>query len=234
MKYFVHKELSAYGCRADDFLSDENKVVLADESDDFLWMLCFGNAVITKANKQIYDWCKSFVSKHEGFRCFDGTQMAEISRELIKYNYLISSGQGALPDMTIKRAAPITDFNIQIFRENEIENVFNSIDQSEWGMFEPSEAPSLAVAALDKDKIVGVSYADGETDKLWSIGIEVLPEYRQKGLAVALTMEMTNHLLNRNIIPFATGAWSNTGARTALFKCGYYPAWSQMDNMNLR
>lgn len=233
MKYFIETEYSGYDCYADDFLSDENKVVLADESDDdFYSMMCFKNAVIVKAKKDIYEWSKRFISKHVGFRCFDLMQTTVLSRELLKHNFLLHGGQGLLPDMTVKRSAPETSFSIKIFNPNETMKIYDYIDRNEWHMCKPSEDTALTVAAFDKDKIIGLSSADSDTDILWSIDVEVLPQYRSKGIAVSLTTEVTNILLDKGVIPFATGAWSNNASKTTLYKCGYYPAWSSMGSCN--
>jgi hypothetical protein len=234
MKYFIEKEYSSYGCHADDFLSDKNKVVLADDSDeDFYSMKCFTNAAVVKAKKDIYEWSKRFVSKHIGFRCFDFTQATALCRELLKYNMALSGGQGFLPDMTIKRVAPEIDFSVKIFNQDEKVKLNNYIDKNEWHMDDPIEEDSvLIVAAFDKDKIVGWSYAENDTDILYSIGVEVLPQYRNKGIAISLTVEITNILLSKGIIPFATGAWSNNASRSTLCKCGYYTAWSSLESCN--
>ena len=234
MKYFVKKNFSGYDCHADDFLSDANKVVLANDSDeDFYRMICFQNAVLVKAKREIYDWSKDFASKYIGFRCIDVYQSAILHGELLKYGYTMSGGQGLLPDITVKRRKPEIDFRMQIFEQNEMANLCGQINPSEWHMCRPSEKTALAVAAYDKDRIIGLSSADSDTDKLWSIDAETLPEYRKKGVAVALTTQITNILLSRGIIPFATGAWSNVAAKTTLYQCGYYPAWSEIASCNI-
>ena len=100
-------------------------------------------------------------------------------------------------------------------------------------MSRPSEDTTFALAAFDNGKVVGLSTSDGDTDKLWSIDVEVLPSYRKKGIAVALTTEMTNILLSQSKIPFATGAWSNTASKTVLYRCGYYPVWSEIKSCEI-
>ena len=230
MKYYVEKEYSGYGCRADDFLSNENKVVLADDADeDFYGMMRFKNAVLVKAKKEIFGWSKRFVSQHVGFRCFDFQQAAALCQELLKHGYSMQGGQGLLPDMARKRrASPGTGFAMRVFQPSETMQIYNYIDKDEWHMTRPSEETALTIVAFDGDSIVGLCDADSDTDTLWSIGVETLPKYRNNGIAMALTAEMTNILLGKGVIPFATGAWSNNASRTTLFKCGYYPAWSAM------
>lgn len=233
MQYFIEKEYSAYDWNADDFLCDKNKVVLADESDEYFYsMKCFNNAVIVKAKKGVFDWSKRFISNHIGFRCFDFEQTAALCRELLKFDYSICGGQGSLPDVTVKRDMPEISYKIQIFNQNEIMNLNNYTEISKWYMGKPSEDTIMAVAAFENDKIIGISIADYETDYLCSLGVEISPEYQRKGIAVALTIKITNALLNQGIIPFATSAWSHNASRTTLYKCSYYPTWAYLESSN--
>jgi GNAT superfamily N-acetyltransferase len=230
MKYYIEKEYSGYGCHAGDFLFNENKVVLAGDADeDFYGMMCFKNAVLVKAKKEIFAWSKRFVSQHVGFRCFDFQQVAALCQELLRHGYSMQGGQGLLPDMTRKRRpVPETGFATRIFQPSETMQIYNHLDKDGWHMCRPSQATALTIAAFDGDSIVGMSSAGSWTPLLWPLDVEVLPTYRNHGIAAALTIEMTNILLDKGVIPFATGAWSNNASRTTLYKCGYYPAWSAM------
>ena len=230
---FMKHYAGDYACHASDFLAGKNKVVLAREaSEPLVSMRCFGHAAIAKVQPLLYDWCVDFAAKHPtGFRLFDGLQMGEFAKELAKHGHFISSGQGALPDMTAKRRVD-TGFRIRVFEHGEMAGLCEQINPTEWPMCEPSEKNALAVAAYDAEKVIAMAVADPDTERLHSIGIEVQPAYRNKGLAVALTNALTNLLLGRNIIPFATFAWSNIASKTTLYKCGYFPAWNYMESTN--
>ena len=99
MKYFIDKEFARYGCCVEDFIQCENKVVLADDTDaDLLSMVCFRAGAVMKVKKEIFEWCKRFVSLHEGFRCSDLPQTVLLGRVLDKHNLFVEGGQGMLPD----------------------------------------------------------------------------------------------------------------------------------------
>jgi len=230
MKYFAEK----YVCSADDFLAKKNNVVLAQEpSDPLVSMMCFGHATVAKVQPKLYDWCVDFTARHPaGFRIFDGLLLGEAAKEFAKHDHFIYSGQGALPDLNVKRVVPDTGFRSRVFERNEMAGLCNQLNPAEWPMCEPSEENAIAVAAYDGEKVIAMAIADADTDHLYSVGIEVQPEYRQKGLAVALTTELTNLLLSRDIIPFAIFSWANIASKTTLYKCGYYPAWTYMESTN--
>jgi len=232
MKYLAND----FGCEADDFLSDTNKVYSHDDPDDqFFRMMCFGNAAVARSYEDMYDWCKNFVSKYIGFRCFDGVQMSLICRELSKHDYTVSCGQGAIPDMNFIRKNKDGLYNLRIIGKNEINNFYsNDIygsfypDDKEWHMLNYEDETEYIVANYDNGKVTGFATAVRCTDKIYELGIETLPEYQQKGIATAVTIELTNLILNLDIIPYIGFAWSNIASKNTAIKGGYIMAYSNM------
>ena len=45
------------------------------------------------------------------------------------------------------------------------------------------ELDILGVGAFDKEKLVGLAACSADGEKMWQIGIDVLPEYRNQGIA---------------------------------------------------
>ena len=74
------------------------------------------------------------------------------------------------------------------------------------------------------------------------IGIDVLPPYRKKGIAAALTSQLALLILEQGKVPFYCAAWSNIKSVRNAIKCGFKPAWVEMtaksckfsDEMNQR
>jgi len=231
MEYFIGKEFTRYDCCAADFLKNENKVVLADDADaDLLSMVCFGAGAVIKAKKEIFEWCKRFASVQEGFRCFDLQQVVLLGQVFRNYNLFVQGGHGMLPDVSRQFTVTCDCAEIRVFEADKKEKMFGYIDEKEWHMCRPNAETALIVVAFSGNKIVGMATADRESELLWSIDAEVLPAYRHKGIAVALTNTITNRIMARDGIPFATGAWSNTASRATLHACGYYQAWTMLSS----
>ena len=234
MKYLANN----LGCNADDFLSDTNKVYLNDNpEDEFFRMMCFGNAAVVRAHEEICNWCKNFVSKYIGFRCFDGVQMSFICRELAKYDYTVSCGQGAIPDMNFIRNNKSGLYNLRIIKKNEVkrfysDEIYGSFypDDKEWHMLNYEEETEYIVANYDNNKVTGFATADRCTDNIYELGVETLPEYCQKGIATAVTTELTNLLLSMDIIPYIGFAWSNIASKNTAIKSGYILVRSSMES----
>ncbi len=91
---------------------------------------------------------------------------------------------------------------------------------------------SLAILARQGDRIAGIAGAYWWSQKMWSIGIDVLPEYRNNGLAVYLVNALTIEILQQDIVPVYTTASSNIASQKVGYRAGYMPVW--MSDRQLR
>ena len=89
----------------------------------------------------------------------------------------------------------------------------------------------LAVAAYEKNEILGVAAASNDTDDIWQIGIDVIPEKQNKHIATDLVKIISNEVLKRNIIPYYGTAWSNIAPKRTAINAGYKPVWVEMKAM---
>ena len=63
---------------------------------------------------------------------------------------------------------------------------------------------------------------------MWQIGVDVLPEFRRKGIASSLTSNLAVEILEKGRVPFYCCAWSNIGSARNAVKSGFLPAWAEM------
>ena len=59
-------------------------------------------------------------------------------------------------------------------------------------------------------------------------GVDVLPGYRRRGVAAALTSRLAAETLARGKVPFYCAAWSNIKSVRNAVKCGFVPAWAEL------
>ena len=86
----------------------------------------------------------------------------------------------------------------------------------------------LAVGAYDGDELVGLAGASADCDSMWQIGIDVLPDYRRRGIASALTAKLALEILKRGKVPFYCAAWCNIPSVRNAIRSGFRPAWAEM------
>jgi GNAT superfamily N-acetyltransferase len=63
---------------------------------------------------------------------------------------------------------------------------------------------------------------------MYQIGVDVLPEYRQRGIASALTSRLAIEILKMDKVPFYCAAWCNLRSVRNAIKCGFRPAWVEL------
>lgn len=90
------------------------------------------------------------------------------------------------------------------------------------------ELDVLGVGAYDSGKLIGLAGCSADCDIMWQIGVDVLPEYRRKGIAAALTSTLALDILKQGRVPFYCSAWSNIRSVRNAIKSGFLPAWVEM------
>ena len=74
----------------------------------------------------------------------------------------------------------------------------------------------------------GIAEFDQECKEGTIEWVQVLPEYRRKGIASAITSRLAVEIMNRGKIPFYCTAWSNIRSVRNAVKSGFIPAWAEM------
>lgn len=78
------------------------------------------------------------------------------------------------------------------------------------------------------DELIGMAGCSADCDSMWQIGVDVLPDYRRKRIASALTSRLASEILERDKVPFYCCAWSNIRSARNAVKSGFVPAWVEM------
>lgn len=63
---------------------------------------------------------------------------------------------------------------------------------------------------------------------MYQIGVDVLSEYRRKGIASALTSNLAVEIISLGKVPFYCAAWSNIRSVRNAIKSGFRPAWVEL------
>ncbi len=86
----------------------------------------------------------------------------------------------------------------------------------------------LGVGAYEGGRLIGLAGCSADCADMWQIGVDVLPKYRKKGIAAALTSNLAMEALERGKVPFYCCAWSNIRSARNAIKSGFSPAWVEM------
>ena len=110
---------------------------------------------------------------------------------------------------------------LQLYRDNQFPNAL--------GRQHDSRRPrSLACLARCNGVIAGLAAASADCDLMWQVGIDTLPEYRNRSIGKALVSRLTEALFNIGKLPYYSTATTNIPSRRLAISLGYRPAWVEI------
>ena len=86
----------------------------------------------------------------------------------------------------------------------------------------------LGVGAYDNGELIGLAGCSADCEMMYQIGVDVLPEYRRKGVASAVTSRLTLEILALDKVPFYCAAWCNIKSVRNAIRSGFRPAWVEI------
>ena len=228
-------------CEKADFDKSDNSVKILSpnhlkrrniSNDLLLFMACFGNGTVAAVDKELEAFMVKYIENMDGFRCFD-MPLNILENELKKYGGIISEIEEFYL-LNRKELCQVTPaFDIEILEGAAIKKLYSD-HRFHMAMGYSQEADRrdmLAVVTYENDEILGVAAASNDTDYIWQIGIDVVPEKQKQHVATDIVKIITNEVLKRNKIPYYGTAWSNIASKRVAINAGYKPAWVEMKAM---
>ena len=226
-------------CAEEDFRRDVNVVTESKPAEgtsrylelpNICAMISYGSNIVAACRKDLIPEVKAFVDGTPKFyRCFETPYLYDLNRILQKADAEIGMMHSYfLPDPDLIRGAdlPCTYRTRELHAED-----FRDLYMPEWSnalSHDRKELDVLGIGAYDGDRLIGMAGCSADCPQMWQIGIDVLPEYRQHGIASALTNRLARAILERGKVPFYAAAWSNVRSIRNGLKCGFRPAWAVM------
>lgn len=241
----IKRQLSyEFNCRPEDFAKEENVITKSvfhekrrkfSEKEFFLQMATFGNNAVISADERIHPWLKEWVKDKKGFWLFEQHNFFELETKLREYGYKMAlTHHMFVPTPELLNIK--TDLNIKWLEQNDLSEYYGKEEFSNalCDRFRPDRPDVLAIVALDGDKICGMAGCSADTPEMWQIGIDVLPEYRGKGIAKTLVALLRDEAYRRGAIPYYGTSLSNIASWKTAISCGFVPAWVETESREVK
>ncbi len=228
-------------CHAEDFLQNENKIVISHINFNarkyltlpfYCHLISYGNNIVASVDEEIANIVEKYINKYPIEHCFETPNMHMLNDELQKRGMRICfMAEYFLPDMNVLTAIDC-DYDMRTLTPEDFVDLYTD----EWSNAlceKRKHLDVLGVAAYDGNKLIGLAGCSADCENMWQIGIDVLPEYRREGIASALTSHLALEILERNKVPFYCAAWSNIKSVRNAIKSGFRPAWIEMTAKNI-
>lgn len=229
-----------YSCRPDDFFSTQNTATCSilnhgrremKDTPDFFRMATMGKATVATADKHILPFVTELLKKYDGAQLFTGKVRYLLNSKLAPYNKVIDDVNIYYLPRTPYKYYRRDGFNIRVYEEQDIADVlyrYKGFSNALMYGSNKKRRDVLAVCALNGSDIIAMAGASSDSERFWQIGIDVLPEYRGRGIAAEIVSALTYEVFMHGAVPYY-GTWSgNIASQNVAAKCGYSPAWTEM------
>ena len=236
LKIALAQSAEDIGCAPDDFLTDKNVIVpfrMGEKVRKYYkkpitcTLVSYGNNIVAAVTEEVSDLVRQYVGKFEFYHCFETPNMHWLNDRLADKGHKICfMAEYYLPD--IKRLKILyCDHELRVLEQSDLEDLYIP----EWSNAlckDRKHLDVLGVGAYDKDRLIGLAGCSADADEMWQIGVDVLPEYRKRGIASAITSRLAMEIIDRGKVPFYCSAWSNIRSVRNAIKSGFIPAWVEM------
>ena len=190
-------------CRAEDFMKDEPVVVRGGigpgakkyyQEPVSANLVSYGNNIVASVKEEYRGIIEEYLHKFTYYHCFETPNMHWLEDRLRKEGQSVCfMAEYYLPDVNKVKPLPC-EYSLKILHKEDFEELY----RPEWSNAlckERKQLDVLGVGAYDGEKLVGLAGCSADCDKMWQIGVDVLPEYRRAGIASALTSLLAAEIL---------------------------------------
>ncbi|MBR2949830.1 MAG: GNAT family N-acetyltransferase [Lachnospiraceae bacterium] len=229
---------SAYDCNCEpeDFLADENKVVLSQKHEKARVylplpfecdMVSYGSNIVAQVSPRMKETVQWYLDKYPVEHCFESPHVIALNEKLAEFGYKVCfMAEYFLPDLDVLKELPC-DYELRVLHPADFMRYYtdtwsNALCKSRMHL------DMLAVGAYDNGELIGLAGCSADCEDMYQIGVDVLPAYRKKGVASALTSRLALETLKLGKVPFYCAAWCNVRSVRNAIRCGFKPAWVEL------
>lgn len=229
---------SAYDCNCspEDFLSAQNVVTISKKNPlarKYLDLplgcdlVSYGTNIVAQASEEIAPLVRQYIDRYPVEHCFETPNLHVLDELLRPYGQTICfMAEYFLPDVDSVKEIPC-GYELRVLHQED----FASLYLPKWSNAlceKRKHLDVLGVGAYDDGKLIGLAGCSADCEMMYQIGVDVLPEYRRKGIASALTSRLAVEILALDKVPFYCAAWCNIKSVRNAIRSGFRPAWVAM------
>ncbi len=229
---------SAYdsGCAPEDFLAAQNVMTISKENPLArkylpLPLACdlvsYGTNIVAQTNKELAPVVKAYVDKYPVEHCFETPNLHALGEAIEPFGLKVCfMAEYFLPDVDALMALPC-EYELRVLHQED----FGPLYLPRWSNAlceKRKHLDVLGVGAYDHGQLIGLAGCSADCERMYQIGVDVLPEYRRQGIASALTSRLALEILALDKVPFYCAAWCNIKSVRNAIRSGFRPAWVEV------
>ena len=236
------------GCLPEDFQKAENVLVRSVAHPDARKYLklpfdcdlvSYGSNIVASVSEECEEAVGQYIARYPIEHCFETPNLHVLNDAMEAMGKRVCfMAEYFLPDVNILKPLDCP-YELKVLTQTD----FAELYLPQWSnalCADRAHLDVLGVGAYDGEKLIGLAGCSADSDSMWQIGVDVLPEYRRQGVASAVTSHLAVEILKRGKVPFYCAAWSNLKSVRNALRSGFRPAWMELtvksrefvDNMN--
>ncbi len=226
-------------CEPEDFLKDENTLTLSRATPyarRYLQLphMCnfvsYGRGIVATAGEEYQESaerCLALLGDDPPYRLFETPNLQKVEEIFAPLDGTVRyMAEYFLPDTDAlsERECPL---ELKILEPPAMDPYY-STPEFKNALSQIKMLDVMGAGAFDGGRLVGLAACSADCETMWQIGVDVLPEYRRRGIASALTSRLAAEILKRGRVPFYCAAWSNVASVRNAVRSGFRPAWVEL------
>ncbi|MBE6991501.1 MAG: GNAT family N-acetyltransferase [Ruminococcaceae bacterium] len=222
-------------CTVDDIISSKNVYCgkkhlegrrLFNNDKSPLSILCINNKVVFSGDDDIVSWCRErfddvkggWFTEFDNLRILDARLLAHGHRIMDSHCFFLPDGESQLEQAD----------GVCWYEKDELER-FRGDERFEQALgFEELRPDELAVTFENNGQILAMAGVSSDSDLLWQIGINTLPEAEGRGLGKYLVTLLKNEVIRRGKVPYYGCHFSHSISQRIAIGAGFTPVWSEI------
>lgn len=232
---------SAYDCccMEEDFRKEGNSVHVSSVSGEarkylklphICNLVSYGTNIVACGKKELLPEIETFINGISSISdCFETPELYVLNDILAKYDARVCfMAEYFLPDIDLVYGMDFScPYELRVLEPDD----FSGLYLPAWSNAlckDRKHLDVLGIGAYEEGKLVGLAGCSADCDAMWQIGVDVLPEYRRRGIASALTNRLARETFARGKVPFYCAAWSNVKSVKNAIRSGFRPGWVEI------
>ena len=239
---FVKKVLAAdFACEESDFDKEGVTFHLAKEiegarrfplPEKFLAVVTMGKGVVVSCSAERLRWARTNLKSFTPEELYWAPAIARMQIYVARDSQIISGPDSKFicTQDTFQSYSLGREIEMSVIQGENIRQLYkNNRFPNALGYRHNIQRPRLlACLAKYNGMIVGLAAASADSNSMWQIGIDTVPNYRNRGIGKALVSRLTEALLELGKLPYYSTSTSNIASRRIPISLGYRPAWVEV------
>lgn len=237
MNDILTKQLAIdFCCSEEDVMSNENIFTeympqegrrIFNEGECYLKVASVHGKILASGRSDVIAWAREHYKDGSGAWFMDFKTLRELDLKMKEYGCCINQAHPFFI-ATEKTNVDTRDYTIKIYRGDELEQFRDDDRFDEAFIFDDMPKDEIGIAAIKDGQILGMAGATSDSDLMWQIGINVMPEAEGLGIGSMLVALLKNEILDMGKLPFYGTAMSHIASQRVALKAGFYPAWAEL------